>query len=113
MFVSVVSSSNLHRPYRTAEDGPGEVGHLVEEASVVTLSVESEGKETASLYAIYPIPVVVEGVCSADLCSDLSDVAIASETGRVSVSRWSVVHVVLSRYPGQEARQLHVDTRVH
>ena len=55
MFVSVVSSvrsSTLHCSDRTAEDGPGEVGHLVEEASVVTLSVESEGKETASLYAI-------------------------------------------------------------
>ena len=47
MFVSVVSpirSSTLHRPDRTAEDGPGEVGELVHNAGVVTNSVESEGK---------------------------------------------------------------------
>ena len=55
MFVSVVSSirsSTLHRPDRTAEDGPGEVGELVHDAGVVTLSVESEGKQTGSLYAV-------------------------------------------------------------
>ena len=55
MIVSVVSSirsSTLHRPDRTAEDGPGEVGELVHDAGVVTLSVESEGKQTGSLYAV-------------------------------------------------------------
>ena len=47
MKVSVVSSirsSSFHRPYRTAEDGPGEVGELVHDAGVVLHSVESEGK---------------------------------------------------------------------
>ena len=78
----------------------------------MTLSVQSEGKQTGGLYAVSSV-CPTEGPCPADLGCDLSDVAIASETGRVSVSRWSVVHVVLSRYPGQEARQLHVDTRVH
>ena len=115
MFVSVVSpirSSTLHRPDRTAEDGPGEVGELVHDAGVVTHSVESEGKQTGGFYAIVSVRSITEGVCPADLCSDLSDVAIASETGRVRVSRWSVGHVVLSRYPGQEAGQLRVDGRV-
>ena len=123
MFVSVVSSirsSTLHRPDRTAEDGPGEVGELVHDAGVVTHSVKSEGKLTGGFYAIISIEVITpfsqdkpqEGVCPADLCSDLSDVAIASETGRVRVFRWSVVHVVLSRNPGQEAGQLRVDGRV-
>ena len=115
MFVSVVSSirsSTLHRPDRTAEDGPGEVGELVHDAGVVTHSVESEGKQTGGFYAIKTVIRVIEWVCPADLCSDLSDVAIASETGRVRVSRWSVGHVVLSRYPGQEAGQLRVDCRV-
>ena len=115
MIVSVVSSirsSTLHRPDRTAEHGPGKVGELVHDAGVVTLSVESEGKQTGSFYAIYPIIRIIEGVCPADLCSDLSDVAIASGTGRVRVSRWCVVHVVLSCYPGQVARELRVDGRV-
>ena len=115
MFVSVVSSissSSLHRPDRTAEDGPGEVGELVHDAGVVTHSVESEGKQTGGFYAITSVKLIVEGVCPADLCSDLSDVAIASETGRVRVCRWSEVHVVLSRNPGQEAGQLCVDGRV-
>ena len=115
MFVSVVSSissSTLHRPDRTAEDGPGEVGELVHDAGVVTHSVESEGKQTGGFYAIIAVGPTIEGVCPADLCSDLSDVAIASETGRVRVSRWSVGHVVLSSYPGQEAGQLRVDGRV-
>ena len=114
MFVSVVSSirsSILHRPDRTAEHGPGKVGELVHDAGVVTLSVESEGKQTGSFYAIFPI-VIIDGVCTADLCSDLSDVSIASGTGRVRVSRWCVVHVVLSCYPGQVARQFRVDRRV-
>ena len=115
MFVSVVSSigsSTLHRPDRTAEDRPGEVGELVHDAGVVTHSVESEGKQTGGFYPIIPVPVITEGVCPADLCSDLSDVAIARETGRVRVSRWSVGHVVLSGNPGQEAGQLRVDSRV-
>ena len=115
MFVGVVSSirsSTLHRPDRTAEDGPGEVGELVHDAGVVTHSVESEGKQTGGFYAIVSVRSITEGVCPADLCSDLSDVAIASETGRVRVFRWSEVHVVLSGNPGQEAGQLRVDGRV-
>ena len=115
MFVSVVSSirsSTLHRPDRTAEHGPGKVGELVHDAGVVTHSVESEGKQTFSLYAIYPFLNVIEWVGPADLCSDLSDVSMASETGRVRFPRWCVVHVVLSCYPGQEAGQLGVDGRI-
>ena len=115
MFVSVVSairSSTPHRSDRTAEDGPGEVGELVHDAGVVTHSVESEGKQTGGFYAIKAVSQVIEGVCPADLCSDLSDVAIAVETGRVSVFRWCVVHVVLSCYPGQIARQLRINDRV-
>ena len=115
MFVSVVSSirsSTLHRPDRTAEDGPGEVGELVHDAGVVTHSVESEGKQTGGFYAITHVQLIIEGVCPADLCSDLSDVSIASGTGRVRDSRWCVVHVVLSCYPGQIARQFRVDRRV-
>ena len=102
MFVSVVSSirsSTLHCPDRTAEDGPGEVGELVHDAGVVTHSVESERKQTGGFYAIINV-LISEWVCPADLCSDLSDVSIASETGRVRVCRWSVVHVVLSCHPG-------------
>ena len=103
MFVSVVSSirsSTLHRPDRTAEDGPGEVGELVHDAGVVTHSVESEGKQTGGFYAITLVIIIIERCCPADLCSDLIDVSIASETGRVRVCRWSVVHVVLSCHPG-------------
>ena len=91
MLVSVVSpirSSTLHRPDRTAEDGPGEVGDLVHDAGVVTQSVDSEGKQTGGFYAIKAVPLIIEWVCPADLSSDLSDVTIASETGRVRVSRW-------------------------
>ena len=115
MFVSVVSSvrsSTLHCSDRTAEDGPGEVVDLVHDAGVVTHSVESEGKQTFSFYAITPVAPIIEWVGPADLCSDLSDVSIASETGRVRVCWWSEVHVVLSRNPGQEAGQLRVDGRV-
>ena len=115
MFVSVVSSigsSTLHRPDRTAEDGPGEVGELVRDAGFVTHSVESEGKQTGGFYAFTSVVIIIEGVCPADLCSDLSDVSIASETGRVRVCRWSVVHVVLSCHPGQVAGQPGVHGRV-
>ena len=108
---STTRSSTLNRPYRTPEDRPGEVLYLVHDAAAVTLSVESEGKQTGSLYAVSIVRPTIR-VCPADLCSDLSDVAIASETGRVRVSRWSEVHVVLSRNPGQEAGQLRVDCRV-
>ena len=114
MFVSVVSSirsSTLHCPYRTPEDRPCEVLYLTHDAAVVTLSVESEGKQTGGLYAVSQVrPTVIIG--PADLGSDLIDVSIASETGRVRVSRWCVVHVVLSCYPGQVARQLRVDCGV-
>ena len=112
MIVSVVCSlrsSTFHRPDRTAEHRPGEVGELVHDAGVVTLSVEGERKQTFSFYAILTVQIIIEGVCPADLCSDLIDVSIASGTGRVRVSRWCVVHVVLSCYPGQIARQLRVD----
>ena len=115
MIVSVVSSirsSTLHRPDRTAEHGPGKVGELVHDAGVVTLSVESEGKQTGSFYGASPVVSIVVGVCPAFLCSDLSDVSIAIRAGRVRVYRWCVVHVVLSCYPGQIARQLRVDGRV-
>ena len=91
MFVSVVisiRSSTLHPPNRTAEHGPGKISERVHDAASVSLSVESEGKQTGSFYAILAVINVTEGVCPADLCSDLSDVAIASETGRVRVSRW-------------------------
>ena len=110
--VSSVRSSTLHRPDRTAEDGPGEVGELVHDAGVVTHSVESEGKQTGGFYAISSVKIIIEGVCPADLCSDLSDVAIASETGRVRLSRWGVVHVVLSSNPGKIARQLRIHRRI-
>ena len=103
MIVSVVSSirpGTLHRPDRTPEHGPREVGELVHDAAVVRHSVESEGKQTFSLYAILRVQEIIEWVCPADLCSDLSDVSIASKTGRVRVCRWSVVHVVLSCHPG-------------
>ena len=115
MFVSVVSSissSSLQRPDRTAENGPGKVFNLVHDAGSMTFSVESEGKETGSFYAINAVPSIIKGVCPADLCSDLSDVAIAVETGRVSVFRWCVVQVVLSCNPGQVTRQLRVDGRI-
>ena len=112
MYVIVVSSiraSTLCRPYRTAEDRSGEVLDLTHDAAVVTLSVESEGKQTGGLYAVSLVRPTIRRVCPADLGSDLSNVALTSETGRVRVSRWSVVHVVLGCYPGQEARQLRVD----
>ena len=115
MFVSVVSSvrsSTLHRPDWTAEDGPGEVGELVHDAGSVIHSVESEGKQTGGFDFIIIVAPISEWVCPADLCSDLSDVAIASDTGRVRVSRRCVGHVVLSRYPGQIARKPGVDSRV-
>ena len=75
-------------------------------------SVESEGEQTGGLYAIVPVLFITERVCPTNLCSDLSDVAIASVTGRVRVSRWCVLHVVLSGNPGQIARQLRVDGRI-
>ena len=65
MFVSVVSSvrsSTPHRPDRTAEDGPGEVGELVHDAGSATLSVENERKETDSFDFILRIPLTIEGV---------------------------------------------------
>ena len=103
MIVNVVSSirpGTLHRPDRTPEDGPREVLQLVHDAGVVRHSIESEGKQTFSFYASVSVPPIIEWVGPADLCSDLSDVSIASETGRVRVCRWSVVHVVLSCHPG-------------
>ena len=101
---SSTRSSTLHSPYRTPEDRPGEVLYLVHDAAVVALSVESEGKQTGGLYAVSLVRPTSGRVCPADLGSDLSDVALAIETGRVRVSSWSVVHVVLSCHPGQVAR---------
>ena len=101
--VSSIRSSALHPPYRTPEDGPGEVLYLTHDAAAVTLSVESEGKQTGGLYLVSPVrPTKMIG--PADLGSHLSDVAIAIETGRVRLSNWSVLHVVLSSNPGQVAR---------
>ena len=114
MCVSVVSSirsSTLHRPYRTPEDRPCEVFNRTHDAAAVTLSVESEGKQTGGLYAVSNVRPTSR-IGPADLGSDLSDVALTSETGRVRVSSWSVVHVVLSCYPGQVTRKLRVDPRV-
>ena len=100
MCVIVISSSALQCPNRTPKNRSCEVLDIVHNAGVVTLSVESEGKQTGGLSAIRLVEKIIEGVCAADLCSDLSDVAIASETGKVRVSRWCVLHVVLSCYPG-------------
>ena len=92
MCVIVVSSNTLCRPYRTAEDRSGEVLDLTHDAAVVTLSVESEGKQTGGLYAVSSIcPTLV--ICPAQLGSNLSDVAMPSETVRVRVCRWSVVQL--------------------
>ena len=101
--VRSVRSSTLHHSYRTAEDRPGEILYLVHDTGVVTFSVESEWKQTRGLYAVSLVRPTIR-VCPADLGSDLSDVALTSEAGRVRASRWCVVHVVLSCYPGQVAR---------
>ena len=106
-----IRSGSLQRPYRVAEDGPGKVLYLVHDAGAVTLSVESERKQTGGLYAVSLI-CPTTAICPADLGSDLSDVAMPSETVRVRVCRWSVVHVVLSCHPGQVAGQLGVHSRV-
>ena len=98
-----IRSSILQCSYRTPEERPGEVLYLTHDAAVVTLSVESEGKQTGGLYAVSPVRKT-KRIGPADLGSDLSDVALTSETGRVRVSSWSVVHVVLSCHPGQVAR---------
>ena len=103
MLISVCSSKTPNRPDWTAEHGPGKVGELVHDAFGVTLSVEGEGKQTGGLFAVFPVRPT-RGIGPADLGSDLSDVALTSETGRVRVSSWSVVHVVLSCHPGQVAR---------
>ena len=109
MYVGVVSANILYPPYRTPEDRPGEVLYLVHDAAAVTLSVESEGKQTGGLNALSIVSLIIGRGCPADLGSDLSDVAIASETGRVRLSRWCVLHVVLSGDPGKVARELRVD----
>ena len=77
----------------------------------MSLGVESEGEKTGCFNNILMVPGS-EGPGPTDLRSDLRDVALTSETGRVRVSRWCVVHVVLSCHPGQVARQLRVDDRV-
>ena len=104
-----IRSSILQCSYRTPEERPGEVLYLTHDAAVVTLSVESEGKQTGGLYAVSrvrptSVDFSIDWVGPADLGSDLSDVALASETGRVRLSSWSVLHVVLSSNPGQIAR---------
>ena len=88
MCVSVVSSDTLHPPYRTPEDRPGEVPYLIHDAGTVALSVEGEGKQTGGLYAVTLVRPTIGRICPADLGSDLRDVALTSETGRVRVSRW-------------------------
>ena len=102
MYVSVVSSNTLHSPYRTTEHGPSKA-YIVHDAGVMNLSVQGEGKQTDGLDAISVVHKSMR-LPSADLGGDLSDVALTSETGRVRVSSWSVVHVVLSCHPGQVAR---------
>ena len=98
-----IRSSILQCSYRTPEERPGEVLYLTHDAAVVILSVEREGKQTGGLYAVSRVrPTFLIG--PADIGSDLSDVALASETGRVRLSSWSVLHVVLSCNPGQVAR---------
>ena len=109
MCVSIVRTNTLHRPYRTAEDRSCEVFYLSHDAGLMTLSVNSEGKQTGGLYAVSLISPTFSNVCPADLGSDLRDVPLTSETGRVRVSRWFVVHIVLSCHPGQVARQPGVD----
>ena len=88
MCIGVVSSDTLHPPYRTPEDRPGEVFYLMHDAGTVALSVEGEGKQTGGLYAVSRVRPTDQRVCPADLGSDLRDVALTSETGRVRVSRW-------------------------
>ena len=112
MCVRVVSSNTLHPPNRTTEDRSREVLYLIKDTGPVALSVEGEGKQTGGLYAVSRIRPTNQRICPAVLFSDLRDLALASETGRVRVSRWFVVHVVLSCHPGQVAGQLRVDGRV-
>ena len=88
MCVSVVSADTLHTPYRTPEDRPGEVLYLIHDAGTVALSVEGEGKQAGRLYAVSTVRPTWAKDCPADLGSDLRDVALTSETGRVRVSRW-------------------------
>ena len=87
MGVSVVSADTLHPPYRTPEDRSGEVFYLIQYAGTVALSVEGEGKQTGRLYAFSNVHPTSGRICPADLGSDLRDVALTSETGRVRVSR--------------------------
>ena len=108
MCVSVVTSDTLQTPYRTPEDRSREVFYLIRYAGIVALSVEGEGKQTGGLYAVSIICPTFLIIRPADLGCDLSDVAMPSETVRVRVCRWSVVHVVLSCHPGQVAGQLRV-----
>ena len=109
--VRSVRSSTLHDSYRTAEDRPGEILYLVHNTGAVTFSVESEWKQTRGLYAVSLVRPTIR-VCPADLGSDLGDVALTFEAGRVRVSRLCEVHLVLSCHPGQVAGQLRVDGRV-
>ena len=91
MIISVVSSirsGTLHRSNWTPEDGSGKLGEFVHDAAGVSLSIESEGKQTGGFYAILPVVFTIEGVCPTNLCSDIINVSIASETGGVRVSRW-------------------------
>ena len=55
MYVGVVSANILYPPYRTPEHRPGEVFYPTHNAAAVTISVESEGKQTRSLYSVYPV----------------------------------------------------------
>ena len=97
--VSSIRSSTLNCPYRTPENRPCEVVNLVHDTGIVTLSVETEWKQAGGLYAVSRVRPSVR-VCPADLGSDLGDVTMTSETGRVRESWWCVVHVVLFYYPG-------------
>ena len=89
MEISVVRSANtLDGSDRTPEHWAGEVLNLVSEAAVISLTIESERKETGGFYSVVVVQDTEQWVSSTNFSSDLRDVTIASETCRVLVSRW-------------------------
>ena len=83
-----VENTVLHCPYWTSEDGQGEVRYRLRYAGAVTLTIEGKVEQASGLNLVCCVPITTKRVCPAFLCSDLIDVAIASETVRVRVSRW-------------------------
>ena len=112
MQISVVSADTLDGSDGTPEHGTGEVFNLVSEAAVIGSSIESERKETGGFYSVVVVQDTEQWVSSTNFSSDLRDVTIASEAGRVRVSRGSVLHIVLGCHPGQVAGEFCVDRRV-